>query len=134
MHYRKVINKGDMKKGLRIRDFLWLLKDLKLINSSLTVKKFLDAIYKDDQAVLEERCFNLDNSIVFLEFFEALLDCSQHFRSESSKTEEEREHKKCATIENGGGKSSNVTKLDDEAMNAGLIFYVSCLADLLKEI
>jgi len=118
MHCRKVINKHDMKKGLRIRDFLWLLKDLKLINSSLTVKKFLDAIYKDDQAMLEERCFNLNNSIVFLEFFETLLDCSQHFRSESSKTEEEREHMKNTTIENAEGKSSNLTKLDDETMNA----------------
>ena len=118
--FRNMKGNNDTRKALRIRDFLWMLKDFKLINSSLTVKKFLDAVYSDDQQKLEERCFNLDNSVVFLEFYEALLQCSQHFKSETLKSEDESESVKNTMIETVDFKSPSLTKDDEESINAGL--------------
>ena len=60
-----------------------MLKDFRLFNQDLTVSKFLDIVYSEDQAALEDRAFNLENEVVFLEFFEALLQCSQAYRCEA---------------------------------------------------
>ena len=60
-----------------------MLKDFKLFNQDLTVSRFLDIVYCEDQLALEDRAFNLENEVVFLEFFEALLQCSQAFRCET---------------------------------------------------
>ena len=119
-YFREMTSNYDLRKALRIRDFLWFLKDFKLMNSSLTVKVFLDAVYSCDQKILEERCFNLNDSIVFLEFFEALLYCSRHFRSESSKIEDQSENLKNSAMDVNGIKSPSLTKDDDESITAGL--------------
>ena len=102
-----------------------MLKDLKLINSSLSVSTFLDAVYSEDQAMLEDRCFNLENNVVFLEFFETLLTCSQHFTTESSKTDEENENTKNAVVDAADMKSPTLTKDEEESVNAGLNTFMS---------
>eukprot|EP00795_Rhopilema_esculentum_P001293 gene1293-15680_t len=89
-YFRPAANKQNAERSLRIREFLWMLKDFKLLNSNLNVSKFLDLVYSEDQQALEERSFNLDDEIVFLEFFETLLQCGQIFNI-GSEVEEKRE-------------------------------------------
>ena len=89
-YFRPAANKHNVERSLRIREFLWMLKDFKLLNSNLNVSKFLDIVYSEDQQALEERSFNLDDEIVFLEFFETLLQCGQIFNV-GSEAEEKRE-------------------------------------------
>lgn len=119
-YFREMTCNYDLRKALRIRDFLWLLKDFKLMNSSLTVKIFLDAVYSCDQKILEERCFNLNYSIVFLEFFEALLYCGRYFKPEPTKSEDQSEHLRNSVMDINGIKSPSLTKDDDESITAGL--------------
>eukprot|EP00794_Sanderia_malayensis_P019213 gene19213-21137_t len=64
---------------MRMRDFLLILKDLKLLNSNLSARKFIEILHCENQRVLEDHSYNLETEIVFLEFFETLVDCAEYF-------------------------------------------------------
>ncbi|XP_076440634.1 radial spoke head 10 homolog B-like isoform X2 [Babylonia areolata] len=70
--------------AFRMREFLFLLKDLKLINSDLTPQKVLEVLSVDDPAVTDgEGCYNLELEMTFLEFFEALIGSAEIFATDA---------------------------------------------------
>ncbi|KAK3777550.1 hypothetical protein RRG08_021670, partial [Elysia crispata] len=69
---------------LKMRDFLFLLKDLNLINQDLTASATIGVMASDNPEVADGKgSFNLELEMTFLEFFEALVGCSEVFVTES---------------------------------------------------
>ncbi|CAK6446376.1 unnamed protein product [Pipistrellus nathusii] len=58
---------------MKMRHFLWMLKEFKMINKELTSTKFVEIIAEDNPFVYDGIDSNLELELVFLEFFEALL-------------------------------------------------------------
>ncbi|XP_053131766.1 radial spoke head 10 homolog B-like isoform X2 [Hemicordylus capensis] len=61
---------------MKMRHFIWMLKDLRLISKQLTATKIVNILAKDSPCVWDGEDTTLENEIVFLEFFDALLDCA----------------------------------------------------------
>ncbi|XP_036168905.1 radial spoke head 10 homolog B [Myotis myotis] len=59
--------------AMKMRHFLWMLKDFKMINKELTSTKFVEVIAEDNPFMYDGIDCNLELELVFLEFFEALL-------------------------------------------------------------
>ncbi|CAM4608507.1 unnamed protein product [Leuciscus chuanchicus] len=64
-------------QSLTARQFVWLLKDLSLYDSELTLSKVLEILSVDSPAINDGIHNNLDLEISFLEFFDALLGCAE---------------------------------------------------------
>ncbi|XP_053413758.1 radial spoke head 10 homolog B [Nycticebus coucang] len=58
---------------MKMRHFLWMLKDFKMINKELTPTKFVAVIAEDNPFIYDGIDSNFELELVFLEFFEALL-------------------------------------------------------------
>ncbi|XP_021042888.1 radial spoke head 10 homolog B [Mus pahari] len=58
---------------MKMRYFLWMLKDFRMINKDLTATKFMTVIAEDNPFVYDGTDSNFEVELVFLEFFEALL-------------------------------------------------------------
>lgn len=58
---------------MKMRHFLWMLKDFKMINKELTSAKFVEVIAEDNPFMYDGIDSNFELELVFLEFFEALL-------------------------------------------------------------
>ncbi|XP_069501740.1 radial spoke head 10 homolog B isoform X2 [Ambystoma mexicanum] len=61
---------------MKMRQFIWMLKDFKMLSSVLTPTTIVDILAADNPAVRDGLDINLDLEITFLEFFEALLSCA----------------------------------------------------------
>ncbi|XP_039347196.1 radial spoke head 10 homolog B2-like isoform X6 [Mauremys reevesii] len=61
---------------MKMRHFLWMLKDLNMLSKQLTATKIVEILVKDNPFVCDGDDSNLQHELVFLEFFEALLDCA----------------------------------------------------------
>ncbi|XP_061455381.1 radial spoke head 10 homolog B isoform X2 [Rhineura floridana] len=61
---------------MKMRHFIWMLKDLRLISKQLTASKIVNILAKDSPCVRDGDDTNLEHELVFLEFFEAVLDCA----------------------------------------------------------
>ncbi|XP_030067882.1 radial spoke head 10 homolog B [Microcaecilia unicolor] len=62
---------------MKMRPFVWILKDFNLINKDLNTTKIVDILAADNPAVRGSGDdINLELEMTFLEFFEALLDCA----------------------------------------------------------
>lgn len=61
---------------MKMRHFLWMLKDFKMINKELTATKFVEVIAEDNPFMHDGIDSNFELELVFLEFFEALLSFS----------------------------------------------------------
>ncbi|XP_077614705.1 radial spoke head 10 homolog B-like [Crocuta crocuta] len=59
--------------SMKMRHFLWMLKDFKMINKELTPTKFVEVIAEDNPFMHDGIDSNFELELVFLEFFEALL-------------------------------------------------------------
>ncbi|XP_032728583.1 radial spoke head 10 homolog B-like [Lontra canadensis] len=59
--------------SMKMRHFLWMLKDFKMINKELTATKFVEVIAEDNPFIHDGVDSNFEPELVFLEFFEALL-------------------------------------------------------------
>ncbi|XP_077057278.1 radial spoke head 10 homolog B isoform X2 [Siphateles boraxobius] len=70
-------NSVQPDQTLTARQFVWLLKDLCLYDSELTVSKVLEILSVDSPAIHDGIYSNLDLKMSFLEFFEALLGCAE---------------------------------------------------------
>ncbi|XP_052066462.1 radial spoke head 10 homolog B-like [Mytilus californianus] len=69
---------------LKMRQFLYMLKEFKLINNDLTPKAIIQVLTSDDPNVSDgEGCCNLELEMTFLEFFEALIGCAVIFSTEA---------------------------------------------------
>ncbi|KAK3611960.1 hypothetical protein CHS0354_011618 [Potamilus streckersoni] len=72
------------EQALKMRQFLFMIKDLKLINNDLTARHVIDILAEDDPNVADgEGCYNLELEMTFLEFFEALIGCAEVFVTEA---------------------------------------------------
>ncbi|KAK6188921.1 hypothetical protein SNE40_004999 [Patella caerulea] len=70
--------------AIKMRQFLFLMKDLKLINSDLDPHGIITVLSSDDPGVADtEGCYNLELEMTFLEFFEALIGCAEIFVTEA---------------------------------------------------
>ncbi|XP_075421174.1 radial spoke head 10 homolog B-like [Tenrec ecaudatus] len=58
---------------MKMRYFLWMLKDFKMINKELTATKFVEVLAKENPFIYDGVDSNFELELVFLEFFEALL-------------------------------------------------------------
>uniref|UniRef100_A0A2K6RQL6 Radial spoke head 10 homolog B n=1 Tax=Rhinopithecus roxellana TaxID=61622 RepID=A0A2K6RQL6_RHIRO len=58
---------------MKMRHFLWMLKDFKMINKELTAAIFMEVIAEDNPFIYDGVDSNFEPELVFLEFFEALL-------------------------------------------------------------
>ncbi|XP_027628318.1 radial spoke head 10 homolog B2 isoform X2 [Tupaia chinensis] len=58
---------------MKLRYFLWMLKDFKMINKELTATKFVAVIAEDNPFIHDGIDSSFELELVFLEFFEALL-------------------------------------------------------------
>lgn len=70
-------NSVQPDQTLTARQFVFLLKDLCLYDSELTVSKVLEILSVDSPAIHDGIYNNLDLEMSFLEFFEALLGCAE---------------------------------------------------------
>ncbi|KAM6407615.1 radial spoke head 10 homolog B [Rhynochetos jubatus] len=61
---------------MKMRHFLWMLNDFKLLNKQLTASRLVEILLKDGPSLRDSSSTNLEQEIVFLEFVEALLDCA----------------------------------------------------------
>ncbi|XP_037400303.1 radial spoke head 10 homolog B isoform X2 [Pygocentrus nattereri] len=88
----KANNTTLSNQTMTARHFIWMLKDLGLLDSELTTTRMLEILSSENPAIYNSAHGNLDLEITFLEFFEALLGCvevktidgiktSKHFRS-----------------------------------------------------
>ncbi|XP_070555862.1 radial spoke head 10 homolog B-like [Ptychodera flava] len=68
--------------SLKMRGFLFLLKDYRLINEILTPKHILKILAADNPTVYDGTDCNLELEMTFLEFFEALIGCAEVYVTE----------------------------------------------------
>ncbi|XP_063090217.1 radial spoke head 10 homolog B isoform X1 [Cavia porcellus] len=61
---------------MKMRHFLWMLKDFKMINKELSATKFVAVIAEDNPFIHDGIDSNFELELVFLEFFEALISFS----------------------------------------------------------
>ncbi|XP_005397957.1 PREDICTED: radial spoke head 10 homolog B isoform X1 [Chinchilla lanigera] len=64
---------------MKMRHFLWMLKDFKMINKELSATKFVAVIAEDNPFIHDGIDSNFELELVFLEFFEALVSFSLTF-------------------------------------------------------
>ncbi|ESO83241.1 hypothetical protein LOTGIDRAFT_176258, partial [Lottia gigantea] len=70
--------------ALKMRQYLFMMKDLKLINNDLDPQAVIRVLSSDDPSVDDsEGCYNLELEMTFLEFFEALIGCAEIFVTEA---------------------------------------------------
>ncbi|XP_071807191.1 radial spoke head 10 homolog B-like isoform X1 [Asterias amurensis] len=67
---------------LKMREFLYMLKDYRLINETLTPKRILEVLSVDDPGAYDSHGCNLELEMTFLEFFEALIGCAMIYVTE----------------------------------------------------
>ncbi|XP_021267280.1 radial spoke head 10 homolog B2 isoform X2 [Numida meleagris] len=58
---------------MKMREFLWMLNDFKLLSKQLTASRLVEILFKDGPSLDDS---NLEQELVFLEFVEALLHCA----------------------------------------------------------
>ncbi|NXY62502.1 R10B2 protein, partial [Callaeas wilsoni] len=76
---------------VKMRQFLWMLDDFKLLSEQLTASRVLGIFVKVGASLPGVRGVNLDLEMVFLEFFEALLECALVYVTEDMIPEKEAE-------------------------------------------
>ncbi|XP_072016085.1 radial spoke head 10 homolog B-like isoform X2 [Amphiura filiformis] len=67
---------------LKMREFLFMLNDYRLINERLTPKRILEVLSADDPMAYDHKDCNLEIEMTFLEFFEALIGCAKIYVTE----------------------------------------------------
>ncbi|KAJ7410751.1 hypothetical protein WISP_106457 [Willisornis vidua] len=61
---------------MKMRHFVWMLDDFKLLNKQLTASRLVEILVKIGASPHDGSGVDLDLELVFLEFFEALLECA----------------------------------------------------------
>ncbi|XP_074914970.1 radial spoke head 10 homolog B-like isoform X1 [Buteo buteo] len=85
---------------MKMRHFLWMLNDFKLLSKQLTASKLVEILVKDGPSLHDSSSTNLELELVFLEFVEALLDCALvYVTSDMIKEQVARDNRKRSRIE-----------------------------------
>ncbi|KAM6078004.1 radial spoke head 10 homolog B isoform 1-T2 [Theristicus caerulescens] len=80
---------------MKMRHFLWMLNDFKLLSKQLTASRLVEILVKDGPSLRDSSSTNLEQELVFLEFVEALLDCaSVYVTSDMIKEQVDRDNQK----------------------------------------
>uniref|UniRef100_A0A8C9L1V7 R10B2 protein n=1 Tax=Pavo cristatus TaxID=9049 RepID=A0A8C9L1V7_PAVCR len=61
---------------MKMRHFLWMLHDFRLLNKQLTASGVVEILLADGPSLHDSSSSNLEQELVFLEFVEALLHCA----------------------------------------------------------
>lgn len=77
---------AESNGSLTMRQFMFFLQDLKIVGSNLTAKSILTVLSSDNPAVNKgDGTANLEISMTFLEFLEALVGCSLYFTTKQER-------------------------------------------------
>ncbi|XP_078612753.1 radial spoke head 10 homolog B-like isoform X2 [Branchiostoma floridae x Branchiostoma japonicum] len=68
--------------SMKMRQFLWMMMDYKLLNETLTSGQVLRILSTDDPKVSDGEDCNLELEMTFLEFFEGLIGCAVKYVTE----------------------------------------------------
>ncbi|XP_009809153.2 radial spoke head 10 homolog B [Gavia stellata] len=74
--FRRQSTKPPFEPTMKMRHFLWMLNDFKLLSKQLTASRLVEILVKDGPSLQDSSSTNLEQELVFLEFVEALLDCA----------------------------------------------------------
>ncbi|NXB69874.1 R10B2 protein, partial [Donacobius atricapilla] len=81
--------KPPFEPTVKLRQFLWMLDDFKLLSKELTAPRVLGIFVKVGASLPGIRGVNLELEMVFLEFFEALLECALVYVTEDMMPKQE---------------------------------------------
>ncbi|XP_063270148.1 radial spoke head 10 homolog B-like isoform X2 [Prinia subflava] len=85
---------------VKLRQFLWMLSDFKLLSEELTAPRVVGIFVKVGASVPGVHGVNLELQMVFLEFFEALLECALVYVTEDMiQQKEARDDQKISSFE-----------------------------------
>ncbi|XP_019329545.1 PREDICTED: radial spoke head 10 homolog B [Aptenodytes forsteri] len=80
---------------MKMRHFLWMLNDFKLLSKQLTASRIVEVLVKDGPSLHDSSSTNLEQELVFLEFVEALLHCALvYVTSDMIKEQVDHDHQK----------------------------------------
>ncbi|XP_050761667.1 radial spoke head 10 homolog B2-like [Gymnogyps californianus] len=74
--FRRPSTRPPFEPTMKMRHFLWMLNDFKLLSKQLTASRLVEILVKDGPSLHDSSSTNLELELVFLEFVEALLDCA----------------------------------------------------------
>ncbi|XP_015732109.1 radial spoke head 10 homolog B2 isoform X2 [Coturnix japonica] len=80
---------------MKMRQFLWMLNDFKLLGKQLTASRLVEILFKEGPSLHDSRSTNLEQELVLLEFLEALLHCALvYVTSDMMKEQVDRDNEK----------------------------------------
>ncbi|XP_069590333.1 radial spoke head 10 homolog B isoform X1 [Ranitomeya imitator] len=74
--YCKKNTSAPFEPTMTMRHFIWMMRDLRILNDDLNVTKTVDILGEDDPSVRDGNEINLELELTFLEFLEALIGCA----------------------------------------------------------
>ncbi|XP_073399170.1 radial spoke head 10 homolog B isoform X1 [Dendrobates tinctorius] len=74
--YCKKNTSAPFEPTVTMRRFIWMMRDLRILNDDLNVTKTVDILAEDDPSVRDGNEINLELELTFLEFLEALIGCA----------------------------------------------------------
>ncbi|XP_039588275.1 radial spoke head 10 homolog B-like [Passer montanus] len=74
--FSRLCPRAPFDSTVKLRQFLWMLDDFKLLSEQLTAARVLGIFVKVGASLPAIHGVNLELEMVFLEFFEALLECA----------------------------------------------------------
>ncbi|XP_071616548.1 radial spoke head 10 homolog B isoform X1 [Heliangelus exortis] len=111
--FRRPSTKPPFEPTMKMRHFLWMLNDFKLLSKQLTALRVVEVLVKDGPSLHDSSPANLEQELVFLEFVEALLDCALvNVTSDVIKKEVDGDNQRRNSLRNEG--------LSEETINASL--------------
>ncbi|NXI93414.1 R10B2 protein, partial [Psophia crepitans] len=106
---------------MKMRNFLWMLNDFKLLSKQLTASRLVEILVKDGPFLHDSSNANLEQELVFLEFVEALLDCaSVYVTSDMIKEQVDRDNQTTSSFGIEGlseGLSKGTTNVSQSQVN-----------------
>ncbi|XP_051488057.1 radial spoke head 10 homolog B-like isoform X1 [Apus apus] len=100
---RRPRTKPPFEPTMKMRDFLWMLKDFKLLSKQLTASRVVEILVKDVPSLQDSSTINLEQELVFLEFVEALLGCALvYVTSDMIKEQVDRDSRKRSSFRTKG--------------------------------
>ncbi|XP_009318269.1 PREDICTED: radial spoke head 10 homolog B [Pygoscelis adeliae] len=93
--FRRPSTRPPFEPTMKMRHFLWMLNDFKLLSKQLTASRLVEILVKDGPSLHDSSSTNLEQELVFLEFVEALLHCALvYVTSDMIKEQVDHDHQK----------------------------------------
>ncbi|NXX37813.1 R10B2 protein, partial [Tricholaema leucomelas] len=102
--------RSPFEPTMKMRHFLWMLNDFKLLSKQLTASRVVEILARDGPFLHDSSSTNLEPELVFLEFVEALLACaSVYVTSGMLKEQTAHDNQKSFTTKSVSEGSTNVS-------------------------